>query len=127
MSNNLELGQMAFGNPTGDYGTPEFVDALVDYLLNEIERVYWNKYQQEWNREDDPMLKGVIYNSYYWGDDEKEANKPNLAFQGLKQEIRCYKHFGRGQSSSLKYTEKSWRGWFDKAVGIINQNERSSD
>lgn len=124
MSIKKELGQIAFGNPTGDYGTPEFVDALIDYLLNEIERVYWNKYQQEWNREDDPMLKGVIFNSYYWGDDEKEANKPNLAFKGLKQEIRCYKHFGRGQLSSLEYTEKEWRVWFDEALKIIVNNDR---
>jgi hypothetical protein len=43
-----ELGQAVFGNPTGIYELPEFAEALLKYLLDEIERIYWNVNQKKW-------------------------------------------------------------------------------
>ena len=83
MSQEPELGQIAFGNPTGDYGTEEWQDALLDYLLEEIDRIYWNNNQEEWNRRD-PEFSGVEFRPYYWGDNEKEASKPNFKIKGHK-------------------------------------------
>ena len=127
MSKELELGQMIFGNPAGGFGTDEYTDALVKYLLSEIGRIYWNKNQDEWDYHDDPGLKGVEFRPYYWGDDNKEAEKPNLKFSHSPQEIRRYKHPGRGQSSSLKMDEKQWREWFEGALKVIRENEDEDD
>jgi hypothetical protein len=125
---NLEIGQLVFGNPVGEYTTPEYVDAFIDYILSEIERVYWNTKQKEWDRHEDPEIKGVVFNPYYWGENEKEAQKPNLSFSHTpKQEIRWYKHSGRGQSSSLKYSEVEWVEWFDKSLSVIRESDLSFD
>jgi hypothetical protein len=124
MSEKLELGQMLFGAPTGKYGTAEWVDALISELLSEIERVYWNKNQEQWRQYDDPKLHGVVFNPYYWGDDEKELEKPNLSFPGISaQEIRWYKHPGRGQSSTLSMEPEEWIEWFTKALEVIRSND----
>lgn len=119
MSEKPELGQLMFGNPTGDYGTKPFADALVDGLLNEIGRVFWNVNQKEWDRFEDPKIPGLTYHPYYWGDDETESKKPNLAFDFSPQEIRWYKHPGRGQSCTLEWTPTEWADWYEKALNLI--------
>lgn len=123
MSKEPEIGQLCWGQPTGNYGTDEFADALVEYILAEIERVYWNNNQEEWDRFDDPKMKGVEFRPYYY-DDSDEGKKPNLKFEGSAQEIRWYKHPGRGQSCTRFWDEKQWRRWFDKALKIIRKNEK---
>ena len=127
MSDCPELGQMAFGNPTGSHGTDDFIDALVDHLLAEIDRVYWNVYQREWDRSDDPKFSGVEFRPYYWGDDETEAEKPNLKFDFSPQEIRWYKHPGRGQSCSILWDAKQWREWVNMAVEVIRKSDKPSN
>ena len=123
MSKKPELGQMMFGNPTGKYGTEEWQDALIDYLLEEIKRVYWNRNQEELDNFDDCKLKGIKIKSYYWGNDKRIAKKPNLKFIGLEQEIYWYKYPVRGQSCSKKLTTKEWIKWFNQALKIIRDNE----
>ena len=123
MAELLELGQAIFGNPTGNYGTHEYTDALIEALLSEIERVYWNKNQNQWDRHDDPKLKGVEFRPYDWSENEETIVLPNLKFSHSPQEIRWYKHSGRGQSSTLQMDEKQWREWFDGAMEIMRSNE----
>lgn len=129
MSKEIELGQACFGNPTGDYGTEPFVDALVDGLLNEIERVFWNKNQAEWDRHEDPKIKGLEFKPYFWGNEEDpkdqiEMAKPNLKLVFSPQEVRWYKHPGRGQSCKLKWTAEEWKNWFEKGLEIINKSDK---
>ena len=126
MSKEPELGQIAFGNPTGDFGTEEWQDALLDYLLEEIDRIYWNKNQRKWNRQD-PEFKGVIFNPYYWGEDEKEASKPNFKIKGMSLEIRWYKYPGRGQSVNAEFSKEEWLEWFNKALEVIRKNENGDE
>ena len=57
---------MMHGNPAGNYDTPEWIDALVAYILNEMERIVWNNQQREWDRYYDPELPGVQFRPYYW-------------------------------------------------------------
>ena len=124
MAKEPELGQMAFGNPTGSFEVPEWVDALIDSLLREIERVYWNHHQEEWDRFIDPGLKGVIYHSYYWGEDPNKQGEPNLAFSGASQEIRWYKYPGRGSSCSVLFEDSNqWVDWYNYALEKIRANE----
>lgn len=119
----LGLGQIMYGNPVGNYETKNYQDALVLSLLDEIERVHWNKYQEEWNRHNDPKLVGVEFNHYFWGDDEIEAAKPNLKFIFSEQEIRWYKHPGRGMTVTIDWTPEQWVQWYENAYQLINAND----
>jgi len=123
VSDKPELGQMVFGNPTGEVGTEEFADALITELLHEIGRVFWNREQREWDGYEDPKIKGMIFNSYYWGDDEEIAKRPNLKFETSDQEIRWYKHSGRGQSCTCEWSTDQWNGWFVSALKIIRAGD----
>jgi len=114
---DIELGQMAFGNSVGEYSCPEFVTALLTHLLNEIGMAFWNKNQEEWDTNDDPEIPGIVFNPYYWGDDPQEAGKPNFKFEDV--EIRWYKHPGRSMTVNKSLTEKQWRVWFDKCLKRI--------
>jgi hypothetical protein len=120
----VTMSQIAFGNKVGDWETEEWVDALIDYIVEEIDRVYWNLNQEEWNRQDDPKLKGLKYNPYYWGEDRRAKEKSNLKFKHSPQEIRWYKHIGVGQTSSIKMSNEEWIDWFNGALKIIRDNDK---
>jgi len=116
-----EMGQMGFGNPWGRYECADFVWALLSELLAVIGRVYWNRNQKEWRYIDDPEIPGIEVRAYYWGEDEKEAKKPNFKFEDI--EIRWYKHPGRGMSLNRTLSEKEWRKWFDRCLKAIRDSE----
>lgn len=119
---SLELGQMVFGNPTGAYGMPLYADALLESLLSEIERVFWNTKQKEWDRFDDPEIPGVTFHPYYWGDDLEKSSLPNfLSDLFPAQEIRWYKHPGRGTSCTVEYTPAQWVEWYTAVHSQINK------
>lgn len=117
----MELGQAIFGNATGKYETERYVDVLIDGLLEEISRVYFNNNQKEWEK-DELNFDGITFRPYYWGEDIKEKSLPNLTFDFSEQEIRWYKYPGRGQTCTLKWDEKKWVEWFNKAMFIIINN-----
>lgn len=118
---DLELGQIAFGNPVGEYQSNDFIEALLENIFNEIERVYWNKNQVQWDQNNDPDIKGIEFKRYYWGDDEKEKSKPNFTFK--KVEIRWYKHPFRSATVNVSMTEKQWIQWFYDCLGVIRKSE----
>ena len=113
-----ELGQAVWGNPTGEYDIPDYADALIAGLLNEIERVYWNVNQQEWESYEDPCIPGLAYRPYWWGDTEApEASLPNFAFDGV--EVRWYKRPGRGMSCNKALSPNEWTDWFARCLRAI--------
>lgn len=114
MADTLELGQMAFGNPPGDYLCPHWVDALVEEILTQMGRVYWNRNQKQWDRYTDPKIPGVEYRPYYWGDDEAEAALPNLKHGNI--EVRWYKHPGRGTTLNVEADPNRIIDWFNSAI-----------
>jgi hypothetical protein len=118
---DVELGQMIFGNPFGEFECPEYVEAMVAYIFDEIERVYWNKNQKEWDRDTDPEFKGIKIREYYWGEDEKEAAKPNFTFKDV--ELRWYKHFGRSMTLNVSKDIGEWIIWFDDCLKCVRKNE----
>lgn len=78
MSQQAEVGQMIFGNSCGPFGTTPAVDAFVEAILSEVERVFWNVNQRQWDRYEDPKIPGITFRPYYWGDcdcgfEEREA------------------------------------------------------
>lgn len=122
-ASDLELGQLAFGNPVSEYKCPEFVDALLSYIFEEIERVYWNKNQKSWDQLGDPGIPGIKYREYYWGTNKKEAIKPNFEYD--KIEVRWYKHSQRGTTLNVSMTEKQWVKWFDNCLDVIRKQDKT--
>jgi hypothetical protein len=112
-----EIGQACFGNAYGEFDAGDLGDACVTLILYEIERVFWNTRQKQWDRFDDPGIEGIEYHSYYWGDDEEEAAKPNLAGFGL--EVRWYKHPGRGMTTNIEIEANGWSDWLDAMLTAI--------
>lgn len=76
----------------------QLIKAALAAIQTEMQRLYWNKYQKEY---DTPFLNiGDSYidntfevHSYYWGDDENIQSLPNFKYK----ELSCYwyKHFQR--------------------------------
>jgi hypothetical protein len=120
---DVELGQMMFGNPVGEYECPEYVEALLAYLFEEMSRVYWNKNQKEFDEDgnDDPEFKGIEVRPYYWGENDKEAGKPNFKYKRV--EFRWYKHRGRSMTVNVSMGEAGWVKWFDDCLKCIRKNE----
>lgn len=120
-----ELGQAVFGCPTSEYELPEFAEALLMYILNEIERVYWNVNRKEWENYQNPGIPQIKVRPYYWGEDEKEARKPNLQYHDVQ--IFWYKYPSRGVSCNILKRENEWRSWFDSCLKTIREYENDND
>lgn len=125
-----ELGQAAFGAPWGEFEISEIGEAGIHYLLREMERVFWNRYQREmstnggdsedWNA----LRSGVEFHEYWWGDGEApEVARPNLSFDGLN--IRWYKHPGRGMTVEREITPDQWSDWLNRALQAVRFVDRS--
>ncbi|MCM8788043.1 MAG: hypothetical protein NC935_08360, partial [Candidatus Omnitrophica bacterium] len=117
---NLELGQIAFQKYIGKYQVDDFMEALFSYIFKEIERVFWNINQYEYKVGSDLDWGKLKVRSYYWGDEEKEAEKPNFEFKGVK--LYWYKYFGRGMTVDLPKNIKSeldFIKWFNRCLKYI--------
>ncbi len=120
---NPELGQAAFGNPNGEFGLPEFAEALLDYIFEEIGRRFWNKHQKEWSDAFDPEIPGIEVRPYWWGaKDSPQAAKPNFKFGDVK--IWWYKYRGRGMSCNVTLPPDAWVGWFERCLKTIRENRK---
>lgn len=117
INNNPEIGQLLTGNPWGEFDCPHWCTALVHEIVREIERVFWNKNQRKWDHREDPRIPGIEFRPYYWGDDETEAYKSNLAHGNI--EVRWYKHPGRGMSLNVDATTEQIISWFDAVIRAI--------
>lgn len=120
-----ELGQAIFGCPSAEFAVPDYANALMLHVLDEIDRVYWNNHQEHWERHDDPKIPGLTFRPYWWGNEEApEADLPNLVVDGFDLEIRWYKHAGRSTSCNRELTPAEWVEWFDCAMGTVRKAER---
>ena len=120
-----ELGQMVFGNPTGDFSVSAIGSAAVSSLLDDVSRVFWNRGQrevsfsnegdaEEWNA----YGSGLEWHAYWWGGEEAaEAGRPNLVFDGV--EVRWYKHPGRGESVDREMSPDAWSEWLEAAIEAV--------
>ena len=74
------------------------IRAALDKIRKELDRLYWNKYQEEMDNPFD-NTGGEYVNStfqvhaYYWGDDEDLIVRPNFEYKDLW--IYWYKHSNR--------------------------------
>lgn len=117
-----ELGQWAFGAPTGEYAVSSLGSAAIAALLDEMRRVFWNRQGQEIDYRSEADAEtwnaygtDIEWHAYWWGDeDSAEASRPNLTFSEI--EIRWYKWPGRGESVSHAMLPQEWHEWLDRAL-----------
>jgi hypothetical protein len=108
----MELGNLIFGNSRGEYELPreEWQERFVEFL----ERIGcdYHGYADPNRKKDGGWInyrgglssrKFDIY-PYYWGEDDKEAAKPNFIYHPTGLEIQWYKYPLRGSYSNQKIT-----------------------
>lgn len=104
-----ELGQMAFGRPWEEHGVPDIMDAALQYIRYDLERVLGNLTQQR-DRYNDPFGN---YSSAFrcdvfgvWGYDWSEDREQPYNFFHVPTGLRIswYKYSGRGMSSDREIT-----------------------
>lgn len=122
-----EVGQFAFGTQAWQsYEMPEYAEALLNYIFEEIERVYWNINQKQWERYEDPKLKGIKVRPYWWGKETaKAATLPNFEYNGVS--ISWYKNPGRGMSTDVKWKEREWIWWFDDCMTHLRKLDKEDE
>ena len=121
-----EIGQSVFGCPTSEYSCPEFIEAGLKHLSNEIERVEWNITQKEY---DSPIYNNSEHyktdiftmDSYYWGDDESIEQIPN--FKHGDFEVRWYKYLGRGMSMNKEIDANKFFEIIDLCLKSVRDKE----
>ncbi len=101
----------------------EFEDCLLRGLWDELERVYWNNYQEEFSNygssEDTKnIFPEVKWMSYDWGDEP--SNEPNFSINGKK--FWFYKYFGRSMTTDSQ--EELNKDWYHESLEIIRKSEK---
>ena len=122
-----ELGQAIFGCPTSQYQCPEFIEAGLNYLAEEIERVEWNNTQKEYeaptaNNGEEYKTDVFEMRAYEWGEDETQQQLPN--FKCGNFEVRWYKYCGRGMSMNRKIDANKFFKLVDKCLKSVRKKER---
>lgn len=116
-----EVGQMLFGNPTGAFDMPPYACSMLHGLLKHFDRIYWNKHQKEWQRDENTELGPVYFRPYFWGDDDDpRVAEANFGIAGDPVEIRWYKHPARGQSVNMEMTPGQWAAWHDRVYRALS-------
>lgn len=110
-------------NTSNKHKTKPYQDALILYLLDEIDRAYWNKREESWDGISDPKIPGVTFRYYYFGEDPVERLRPNFAFDFSPQEVTWFRHPGRNMKCALDWTSEGWVEWFDTALEVINSDD----
>ena len=146
---SFEAGQLLHNNPVGA-PLPDYAEALLVSIREEIGRVYWNVNQKSWGfaahaddeawywdspdlPEDGTGIPGVAWRAYYnWGGspedadwDQAKANLPNFSFDGV--EIRWYKRFGRSMNANVQWGPAEWVAWFERCIDAIRVFENRRD
>ncbi len=133
-----ELGQAAFGNPARELECPEYIEALLDHLGNEIQRVVRNVTQKPY--EPPTGNVGGFYindtfamRSYYWGECVCGFEQRDWAWsEAHEHAAACWQHKWKQVNEEFKDKrrwEEPWRsrelarakelGWpFDRTDGI---------
>ena len=111
-----ELGQMCFGNPTGEYECSveigvllEAIGALIELTTGTVDPTGNNG--AEYKNDTFEMR------SYYWGEDEAMQDAPNFKYGDI--EIRWYKYCHRGMSANFCITNEMAVDMFRACVASV--------
>jgi hypothetical protein len=116
---------------------PRYASALIDDLLTEYERVYWNALQQglqllggNWyssealTRDDTPILEvpGLIIRSVWWGSElDPRAHLPILEYDGIR--ILWSNVLGWHSPDGNGWGPNEWTAWFNTTLTAITKSD----
>lgn len=99
-----ELGQVIFGQPFKQFSVPEYVDAMLEHIRKEVNRVEWNNRQKEFdpfgNTGQEYKNEAFEVQAYSW--DESKEQPYNFKWKDF--EVSWYKYLGRGMSMNRETT-----------------------
>ncbi|MCR4374223.1 MAG: hypothetical protein NUW22_05185 [Acidobacteria bacterium] len=96
----------------------DFVQALLDHILDEIKRVHWNVFQHQWSPDwhgdevEDPQIPRITFVR----PDCRHA-LPNFQHEDVC--FRWYKWPGRGMSTNKNWTAQEWRDWHTRCLTTV--------
>lgn len=115
--NDIEIGNLVFGNSRGEYVVPRGV--WQDVFCNFLERNDFSDYGF-YNKGDEDYFENdtFIIRPYYWGDDEDIADLPNFVYKPTGFFMSWYKYPLRNAfaSQDIKFID---------FVNMLNVCERS--
>lgn len=124
--NDLEMGNILFNehNTNQKYSCPEWVEALLEHIENEVSRVYWNAKHEEWDsafRNTGNRFEGKCFKVQAYAWDEEEKTDWNFCYvdpsteQAIK--ISWYKYLGRDTTINLNPAGKSFN---ERIISMFN-------
>ena len=122
----LELGNLMFNtNKNQAYECPEWIIALLETLENELDRIMWNIYQQEYAnpfRNSGNEFKNKVFEvqAYNWNDDVEQLYN----FKCDDVEISWYKYLGRDTTINDNFEEKYIIKIFNKCLESLREMEK---
>lgn len=127
---NIELGNLLFGNSRGPYKFPDREIADSDEwlaLLNVLGLNYrgycdkGNPHENDRGGYDDGR---ICVNPYYWDDDEEEAAKPNFLDRDIGLEIKWYKYPFRDAYTNWRMTAEEMKRYFGGLANTYAANKQ---
>lgn len=122
---NIELGQICFSpNTIQNYDCPDYVIALLEKLMCELDRVMWNINQEEYdnpfrNTGNSFIGQNFEVHAYNWDEDIEQPY--NFKFRDV--EISWYKYLGRGCTINGQYPCEKLIEMYNICVGEIRDLE----
>ncbi len=122
-----ELGQMAFGQPWKRFEASELLIAALEYLREEIARVYWNNVQHKildpfGNTGGSYETKVFRVEAYSWDEDERQP----FNFKCGPIKISWYKYLGRGTSVNKELSPAEINEMLEKCLKSVRKDEKES-
>lgn len=119
-----ELGQAIFGQPHKEYRCSNIVDAALNHISYELDRVMSNVTQKEYaspfgNTGNEFKCDEFEVIAYSWGDDEQPYN-----FKWRHITISWYKWMGRGMSANINITPAIAAEMLDSCLAALRDYER---
>jgi len=125
MRENVSIAQALFGDPQA-HDVPDFLDDPLHTILSRwLMRHGRDEDTAEWHAAygtDFPDHPELVVRPYDWGwDDGDEPMRPNLEFGGVR--IWWYKYLGRGMTTDVVRSERTWRRWLSKLESFVETAE----
>lgn len=111
-----------FGQPFKQFECPEYVEAALGHIRNEVVRVLWNLHQEEI----DPFgntgqkHKNAVFEveAYDWGEDIQPYN-----FKWRDLEISWYKYLGRGMSMNRETSPDEMAEMIEECLAAMRKQD----
>jgi len=123
-----ELGQMVFGQPFKTYGCSNLLNAALENISEEWERVMWNINQKEMpnpfcNTGSKWKCTEFEVNAYDWNDDNEQLYN----FKWKDIEVSWYKYLGRGMSCNKNLSSKKISDMLNACLKALIELEKKEN